>query len=134
MLRCAAVLFTVVALTTGCGSTPSPTGPTSLPVTIQDVGGSRRLTDSGGHTYAIWATVVTAAAVTGSGEITVTLSGGAAPPQTYREPRIFSLPPGTGMLNFQIPDQAGVAHTAVQITMALTDAGDTAPRQPGRAR
>ena len=28
------------------------------------------------------------------------------------------------MLNFQIPDQAGVAHTVVQITMALTDAGN----------
>ena len=123
MLRDAAVLFTVLALTTGCGSTTSPTGPTSLPVTIQHVGGSRRLTDSEGYTYAIWATVVTAAAVTGPGEITVTLSGGAAPAQTYREPRAFSLAPGTWMLNFQIPDQAGVAHTVVQITMALTDAG-----------
>ncbi len=126
MLRCAAVLFTVVGFATGCGSTASPTGPTTLPVSIHDVGGSRRLTDSGGHTYAIWATVETTAAVTGPGEITVTLSGGAAPPQTYREPRIFSLSPGTGMLNFQIPDQAGVAHTAVQITMALTDAGNRA--------
>ena len=28
------------------------------------------------------------------------------------------------MLNFQIPNQAGVAHTVVQITMALTDAGN----------
>jgi hypothetical protein len=124
MMRDSVVLFAVLALTAGCGSTTSPTGPTSLPVTIQDVGGSRRLTDSGGHTYAIWATVVTAAAVTGPGEITVTLTGGAAPPQTYREPRAFSLAPGTGMLNFQIPDQAGVAHTVVQITMALTDAGN----------
>ena len=123
MLRDAAVLGAVFALTTGCGSSTSPTGPTPLPVTIQDVGGSRHLTESGGHTYAIWATVVTRAAVTGAGEVTVTLSGGAAPPQTYREPRVFSLPPGSGMLDFQIPDQAGVAHTMVQVTIALSDTG-----------
>jgi hypothetical protein len=123
MLRDAAVLVTVLALTTGCGSSTSPTGPTSLPVTIQDVGGLRHLTESGGHTYAVWATVVTTSAVTGAGEVTVTLSGGAAPPQTYREPRVFSLPPGTGMLNFQIPDQAGVAHTMVQVTITLNDTG-----------
>jgi hypothetical protein len=124
-LRDATVLVAcVAAFSTGCGSSESPTGPTSLPITIQDVGGSRRLTDSGGHTYAVWATVVTRAAVTGAGEVTVTLSGGAAPAQTFREPRVFSLPPGTGMLNFQIPDQAGVAHTVVQITIALTDAGN----------
>jgi hypothetical protein len=128
--RNAAVLVTVLALTTGCGSATSPTGPTSLPVTIQDVGGSRHLTESGGHTYAVWATVVTRTAVTGSGEVTVTLSGGAAPPQTYREPRVFAIPPGTGMLNFQIPDQASVAHTMAQVTMALNE-GSSHPQATG---
>jgi hypothetical protein len=134
--RCTPLLCVfVLALSAGCGSTPNQ--PTSHPFTVEGVDSARTIMgDSRVLSYQVWASVVAVAPVSGTVDLSITLSGGGAPPMTHREPSTVSIPAGQRHQFYVVladPAPATAAHSSVQVTVTLGDGAGQRVQASGSA-